>query len=152
MDVLSAEPSHSDVNTTEVGAAEDKQNSDDGAQPCTVLPRLATSLPVELVEMILNSLSTEDLMFAAAYLPKLYRDVLEDSLQLRKKIQEHKFESFWKTREFASTFKTGTLYVLNPKMDSKTGDAFMFAPFQGPRSCGSSIQRRSSSNIAPRAS
>ena len=51
--------------------------------------KLAT-FPVELVEQVLTNLAVQDLIVAAAALPKFWRDVVENSNEIRKHIKSHK--------------------------------------------------------------
>jgi hypothetical protein len=64
---------------------------------------LALSLPFEMVEAILVHSSALDLLFAAAKVPKRWRDVIENSTEVWRILATHKYdETNWaKTRRQA---------------------------------------------------
>ena len=96
---------------------------------------LAISLPAELIEMVLSNFSLSDTIVAAAHLPQLWRDGVDNSAQIRKKLRAlHYFDDsrsngcirpglpFW----FSSILEHGLLFVWHviPNLDG-----IIFAPY-----------------------
>lgn len=73
------------------------------------LSSLATKLPAELVEMILANLSATDLTTAAGNLPRLWRNVIQNSSQIRRIVTSHKWNQAWSQakRRLASSMDNG---------------------------------------------
>jgi hypothetical protein len=101
---------------------------------------LALSLPFEMVEAILVHLSAPDLLFAAANVPKRWRDVIENSTEVWRILARHQYDektNWAKTRRqtlsiFNQERKTIKCFFLKGMLfahrDSFGNTGFIFAP------------------------
>lgn len=131
------EKPHNDVSWTKYSKAENTPAASNVAATRTHPYRLATSLPVELIDITLSHLSTDDIIRSAPYLPARWQNVIEDSVLLRNRFREDYLSSarqdlHWSQRDwtikFISRFDDGELYARGRKIHV---DNFIFAPSSG---------------------